>query len=756
MPKAWLRIPPNSASFMLKHFPVSLLAASTLLAFTVPVHAQTQGAAPKAPQPNTEPKADAPKAPPAEGAPAEPKPPAAGDATDGATGDTAKAPEAQPQPPADADAAPPADPNAGAAPEPSPPTTAPPSTGLAPTEGLGVSAWPEPEADSQALQEQGDERPDEAADTQSDDRVFAEDWWAHTRPMLEIGGYFRVRAELFHKFSLDRFNAPGDALWPRPADDYYVDGVNRGAADYGPQLCTADETGRGSDDNPGRATQGCRNNTQAGANMRFRINPQLVVSDNLRVLSQIDMLDNLVMGSTPEGYYNTIGANGYEVGARGGYTPTSLDDDTQVPPSSGRNSTQDSIVVKRAWGEYLTPVGQLRFGRMPSHWGLGIFQNSGDGYDDDYQSTVDRLAFVTGIKSLDLYMAGAWDFAATGPTSASFSAPGQQPYDLGQLDDVDQYVVAFFRKRSPALERLDLAKGNVVLNGGLYLMWQHQVLANDFAGPCAQNPDGANALDCPPGENLGYSRRGASVFTPDLWLQLKYKKFRFETEAVTVRGSVESFGTSPGSDSSGADDTWSMRQWGVASELEQKLVEDKLRLKFGFGYASGDEDIEGLTESGLDQPAQLADRKVETFRFHPGYRVDLILHRHLLTRVQGTYYFRPSVDYDFIRDTRGQKLGGGVAAIWTRASRFMQSPGHERDLGIELNAQLYFQSKDGSLNDDPNEMGGFYSMLQYGVLFPMSGLSYQAQEADNIQESINAVPDLSSAQTLRLFLGILY
>jgi uncharacterized protein (TIGR04551 family) len=136
--------------------------------------------------------------------------------------------------------------------------------------------------------------------------------------------------------------------------------------------------------------------------------------------------------------------------------------------------------------------------------------------------------------------------------------------------------------------------------------------------------------------------------------------------------------------------------------------------------------------------------------------VDLILHRHLLKRVQGTYYFRPSVDYDFIRDTRGQKLGGGVAAIWSRASRFMQAPGHERDLGIELNAQLYFQSKDGSLNDDPNEMGGFYSMLQYGVLFPMSGLGYQSVESDNIQESLNAVPDLSSAQTLRLFLGIFY
>ena len=90
-----------------------------------------------------------------------------------------------------------------------------------------------------------------------------------------------------------------------------------------------------------------------------------------------------------------------------------------MPPTAGLNSYKDSIRVKRVWAEYMTPVGQLRFGRMPSHWGLGILANSGDGQDDDYQSTVDRIMFVTGIKSLDLYFAGAWDFPNEGPTSES-------------------------------------------------------------------------------------------------------------------------------------------------------------------------------------------------------------------------------------------------------------------------------------------------------------------------------------------------
>ena len=61
-----------------------------------------------------------------------------------------------------------------------------------------------------------------------------------------------------------------------------------------------------------------------------------------------------------------------------------------------------AVEVKRVWGEYMTPVGQLRFGRMPSQWGLGMVDNAGDGIDSDYQTTVDRIMFVTGIKSMDL------------------------------------------------------------------------------------------------------------------------------------------------------------------------------------------------------------------------------------------------------------------------------------------------------------------------------------------------------------------
>src|SRR5260221_2022468 len=53
--------------------------------------------------------------------------------------------------------------------------------------------------------------------------VYAEDWWVHSRPIFELHGYLRVRAELFHGFALGRVDSPGVALWPQPADNSYAE-----------------------------------------------------------------------------------------------------------------------------------------------------------------------------------------------------------------------------------------------------------------------------------------------------------------------------------------------------------------------------------------------------------------------------------------------------------------------------------------------------------------------------------------------------
>jgi hypothetical protein len=61
---------------------------------------------------------------------------------------------------------------------------------------------------------------------------------------------------------------------------------------------------------------------------------------------------------------------------------------------------QPSMRLSRAWFEVPVAVGQIRVGRQPSQWGMGLLANGGDGFDDafgenHYGSTYDRILFAT-------------------------------------------------------------------------------------------------------------------------------------------------------------------------------------------------------------------------------------------------------------------------------------------------------------------------------------------------------------------------
>lgn len=576
----------------------------------------------------------------------------------------------------------------------------------------------------------------------SPNEVFSEDWWGRTRPVLEIHGYFRTRAELLHNFTLGRHeNANGaGALFPQPIDNSYQDsGLNQRT------LSLCDATGLVS------GAQPCHDQTQSGANMRFRINPELHISDNLRIMAQIDAFDNMVLGTTPDSYALAPGASasgGFRSAGYNTFAPIGMFTTTEGPPTTGINSMSNSVNFQRAWGEYMTPLGQLRFGRMPSQWGLGILANAGDNIDADYQTNVDRVMFVTGIKSLDLYFAGMWDFVNSGPTNASpYDVYGGQPVNTCNLCNVNEWGLVVAHRTNPELQKLKLARGDLVVNGGLFTIFRSQYLdVKDPNTPLTINQD-VTFGDL--GATNQLVRRNAWALIPDLWLQILYKKFRLEAEGVAILGEI---GAIPGG-SYNANRQTDVRMWGMAAQTEFRALEDKLHLQFDFGYASGDQWAQNpLGSPGLNP--ELNGNAISTFSFHPAYTVDLIFFRRILSRIEGAYYFRPEVDYDFIRNQNGQRFGGGAALIWSRASEFIQTPGHQPDLGVELDLQLYYQAKDGSLNDDPSKIGGFFTMLQYGVFFPLGGLGYLPSQT--LATTIQGNWDLSAAQTVRWFVGVVY
>jgi uncharacterized protein (TIGR04551 family) len=530
--------------------------------------------------------------------------------------------------------------------------------------------------------------------------VDAKQGWVAPSPVLTLHGYLRVRGELMDTFWLGRSPINADFLkrekltsdrgfGPDPFSQYRP--VER-TADL---LACADE-GTTSD----AIGTVCDVDTLQFASMRFRLSPQLNLSEDVRIKSTLDVFDNYVLGQAPASYYGT------------GRTAGSAFASTQTPAGS-------TIVARRAWAEVRNrDLGELRFGIMPQEWGLGMLYSAGDRLDDDYSTDLGRVMGIT--KVAGFYLTASYDFIAEGALGKN---PGsyRPSFDGSQLDDVDQFTLSVARRMPDEDEEAVLDRGDILLNGGLHLTIRNQ---DSLLTP-------ATAADPDP----TFKTIEATYYTPDVWAQMRYRGLRLEFEGAASLGSLRN-------ETDGK--TYDISQFGAVLESELRLLDDKLGLYLYTGLATGDSDVEGLSSDAnyVDQidAGPATDDTISTFRFHPSYRVDTILWRNLMRQVTGAYYFKPGISYDFVRDDFGQLFGARLDFIWSRAAAFMQTPGNDEDLGIELNAQIYWRSDDG-----PDDNDGYHASLQYGVLFPMAGLGYYHRDVD-----------LDTAQSLRLLLGVVY
>jgi len=583
----------------------------------------------------------------------------------------------------------------------------------------------EDEADEERLPDP--ERVEERLDGAGTDPTVAP--WTTPETIFELHGYMRMRGEFQDQFSLGRSlgdgrsDAPFD-LWIPYDDNQILMGAPSGG-------CAGAS---------GMVTAPCNQRALAYANMRLRLEPTVHLSDDVRVRMQLDIFDNLVMGSTPNGYGTLLGVS--DPLLVDSYVPLLSFSQTQVAPAAGINSFSDSIIARRAWAEVRNRgLGELRFGRMGNHWGLGLLANDGRGLDQDFQSDVDRIMILTRL--FGLYLFGAWDFASEGmiyyPSSADRMGLS---YDRGRNDDVDQMTFGVARRLTPEETTLALERHEVVLNGGLYFVYRTQNLTTEIA-----NPGGISYG--PRDVSTAFVRRGFEAFVPDLWGQLLWDEHGSATPDLRLEfEAVAQFGTIGNTDSSAFDGTSrrDMVMFGFAFEGEYHLLNDQLGIYFHTGFASGDRDAEGLTlNTAYHQRATsggATDRTISTMAFHPAYRVDLIFWRNIMRQVAGAYYFRPGLSYDFIRTSFGQLLGARADVIWSRASEPIQTWGNQADLGVEIDAQVYYRSEDG-----PDLLDGFYASLAYGIFFPLPGVGYLPDVAANGGQN---------AQTLRLVLGVNY
>src|SRR5712672_1148485 len=294
--------------------------------------------------------------------------------------------------------------------------------------------------------------------------------------LFQPHGYLRLRGEFFNNMDLGRGpDGTGHTLFP------------------GPFIGTGG------------------NHSQSDANMRFRFEPTFEVSEDLSIYVQMDMLDNILLGDNPKSdpFLDP-------------FTPRHVLETTRVA---------DVIKLQRVWGRVNTQLGELLFGRMGYHWGLGILHNDGNCLDCDYGDTYDRIAFAPReIKGHTFTF--MFDLLFKGPgTTGDFGELGRS-VDLDTLDDGYRLGVSVTRLDSPETVKRKLDAGQWVVNYGLLLDyrtqgWDTAVLTNVDNLPVVGQFLRANVV-----------KRDAKFYQPDIFLSLKRRKWRLDLEVASSIGNV--------------------------------------------------------------------------------------------------------------------------------------------------------------------------------------------------------------------------
>ena len=525
---------------------------------------------------------------------------------------------------------------------------------------------------------------------------------------LQVHGYLRGRGYFWSNFNLGSYNDPTLRANPFtvPFSELPDSSGNRPLTGC---------SGRNNNN-------GCVSKDVRTADMRFRLEPTMNLSEHIRIKAQVDIFDNLVLGSTPEGWY----INGHG-GTSDGYPR--IFSRGQVTPENLVNTLGSSIRAKRAWGEIRIPLLEINFGRMPLVWGTGMLFHDGNCNDCDFGTTVDRIMLT--LRMWNHFASISWDWAASGPTSAlvtNQSLTGWN-YNIDNVAEVLQWTLAIGRRDSDEFIADALRHNKPVINYGLFALARYQDYDLTFNPRPQVTLPNTPVQDVPelyPVKELQklLERRAAWAVTLDLWSRLQYKKLYLEAEGATTFGDIGNIGVYGDSTATTAQRaTMQILQLGGLVRGHYKFLRDSLTVGLEVGSATGPQNGDPTGElnwrrarekPGLPSAADgLIHMNASRFTFDPDYHVDMILFRRILGTVYNATYLKPAVTYWLI-----DSFGGQAEFIYSLANRPAVFPGHSINMGAEINARLMYQ----------NKQEGFNVVLEYGVLFDLGALSQNATD----------------------------
>ncbi len=400
---------------------------------------------------------------------------------------------------------------------------------------------------------------------------------------------------------------------------------------------------------------------------RLRITPRLSWEDMATLHFQIDALDDVIWGDN----------NGLSA------APLFAIDGTDQHFLSDR---RDALKLHKAWVEFKIPVGVMRVGRMPSHWGMGLLANGGGNafldpdptrpkhipqresldtyFDDDFGdnhfgSVTDRVLFIT--KPLSIYktltgkadttsklvMGYAYDKISEAPLlggeseGSRFRPLGQQGFISRPGDDVSEHVGFVVWNDPYAQFGGPLARDTDELRIGTYFVWRH-------ADRSSTQPSDLNSSEnCGEfdGELVPCVDTGSDIFISDFWGRLRYGPFYAETEVLAIFG--ETFGGVPFPSTNrkkNAEISGGVARLGYMATNDRG--EDLFDVILEAGHASGDD--------------SLPDQDFKQRALHPDYNVGLILFEETLRELSARTYGPPFLSAENPNGAEGFFSNGGV------------------------------------------------------------------------------------------------
>jgi uncharacterized protein (TIGR04551 family) len=357
-----------------------------------------------------------------------------------------------------------------------------------------------------------------------------------------------------------------------------------------------------------------KENVLSWAWLKLHLEPVINVAETLEIHTKMSIFGN-----------TALGADNFEADKKS----NGLMRDAQL-------STSADIVFEGLWGSVDTPIGELKAGRMPFHWGLGLLYN--DGNRINHQSTgnyLDRIQLTIPVAGFKIIP--AFDIASTGLLDKYHD----YFIDSSQKDDGYNISAMFMMNEDdPQILENKLLNEQTVVEFGAMVMFSWKGKGSGEWKDDTATIEETDDRYIDNSKTYAFTNQDAQLWKIDGWFNLHHKNFSLKTELAFITGTMGKMLLDDGK----TEKDIKAEMVGVAMEMEYRAIPKKFHLSLFTGLASPDDadlvqaDTWGNPGNSVNNSSVNTDSKVQNYRFNKDYDFNSVLWNQFLGRFSAGYY----------------------------------------------------------------------------------------------------------------------